>query len=184
MKKIILFGDSITAGYENGLTDFRLNERIMAQVEDVEIINAGIPGDTTRGARARLNDHVLKYDPDIVTVFFGANDVSNVTGLSIEEYEENLDEIVKEIGISKVILIGVPFCDQTIYQSERPMDQLKVFNSVAQKLTTKYRLDYIDMLSEMQQVDPSIYLQRDGIHFSNEGYDLLGQLISQTINNR
>lgn len=184
MKKIILFGDSITAGYENGLTDFRLNERIMAQVKDVEVINAGIPGDTTRGARSRLNDHVLKYDPDIVTVFLGANDVSNITGLSIEEYEENLDEIVKEIGISKVILIGVPFCDQTIYQDERPMDQLKAFNSVAQKLTTKYRLDYIDMLTEMGQVDPVVYLQRDGIHFSNEGYDLLGNLISQTINNR
>ncbi|MEG0255193.1 SGNH/GDSL hydrolase family protein [Vagococcus sp.] len=184
MKKIILFGDSITAGYENGLTDFRLNERISAQVKEVDIINAGIPGDTTKGARKRLEDHVLKYDPDIVIVFFGANDVSTITGLPIEEYEENLDEIVKEIGISKVILIGVPFCDQRIYQEERPMKRLEAFNSVAQKLTAKYRLDYIDMLSEMQQVNPSIYLQRDGIHFSNEGYDLLGRLISQTINNR
>ncbi len=184
MKKIILFGDSITAGYENGLTDFRLNERIIRQVEEVEIINAGIPGDTTRGARKRLADHVLKYDPDIVTVFFGANDVSNLIGLSIEEYEENLDEIVKEIGISKIILVGVPYCNQKMYEQEKPLSKLLAFNEVAQRISKKYRLDYIDMLEEMQQSNPMDYLQEDGTHFSAKGYDLLGKLISEKINNR
>ena len=98
MKKIILFGDSITAGYEDGVTDFRLNEEIEAIFTDVEVINAGIPGDTSQGALKRVKNHVLKYEPDIVTVFFGANDASKISGLDINSYQENILALVRLIG--------------------------------------------------------------------------------------
>lgn len=181
MHKIILFGDSITAGYEDGLTDFRLNEEIEAVFTNVEIINAGIPGDTSQGALLRVKDHVLKYHPDIVTGFFGANDVSKITGLKIEEYQENLITLIKEIGAEKIILIGPPYADQRYYKLERPLNRLKEFNHVAKKIAADYSMSYIDLLTEMTKEEPLSLLQADGLHFSRQGYQLLGTLINDEL---
>lgn len=74
-KPLILFGDSLTAGYLDGEITDELTKRLAAVFPEVPVVNAGIPGDTTTGALIRLHDHVLRYDPKLVTVFFGANDV-------------------------------------------------------------------------------------------------------------
>lgn len=181
MRKIILFGDSITAGYEDGLTDFRLNEEIEKKYPEFEVINAGIPGDTTRGALLRVQEHVLRYDPDLVTVFFGANDVSTVTGLSVEEYRQNLIELIEMIGSEKIILIGIPYADQRYYQLERPRTRLNEFNQIAEDLSKKLGCNYINLLEKMLAKEPLTFIQQDGLHFSREGYQLLGTLINEEI---
>lgn len=181
MLKIILFGDSITAGYEDGVTDFRLNEEIEAVYPNIEVINAGIPGDTTRGALNRLEAHVLKYQPNLVVVFFGANDVSNEIGLSIEDYTRHLEELVQAIGPLKTILIGVPYADQRIYDKERPLIKIEAFNQSVQKIAQAYEVAYINILDKMLENDALTYLQEDGLHFSRKGYQLLGHLINEEI---
>ncbi|MGX7024586.1 SGNH/GDSL hydrolase family protein [Vagococcus hydrophili] len=183
MKKIILLGDSITAGYEEGVTDFRLNEQIEVEFKELEVINAGIPGDTTRGALQRLEAHVLRYQPDVVTVFFGANDVSTIMGISIEEYIANLILIVKQIGEERVILLGVPYCNQNLYQEERGMERLELYNRAAKEIAANYQLPFIELLYIMQEKS-NLYLQKDGLHFSRAGYELLGQLINQELKKR
>lgn len=181
MLKIILFGDSITAGYEDGVTDFRLNEEIEANYPNCEVINAGIPGDTTRGALSRLDAHVLKYQPDLVVVFFGANDVSNVIGINIEEYIINLKEIVNQIGYSKVILLGPPYADQRIYSNERSLESITAYNEAVRRIAESNKITYVDVLESMLKQETLSYLQEDGLHFSRKGYQLLGQLINQEI---
>jgi len=177
MKKIILFGDSITAGYENGVTDFRLNEEIEAIFTDVEVINAGIPG----GALKRVKNHVLRYEPDIVTVFFGANDASKISGLDINSYQENILSLVRLIGPEKVILIGIPYANQKYYKEERPMSHLENFNEVVKKIAQRQKINYINLLAEMTKEKPLELLQDDGLHFSRKGYQLLGKLINNEL---
>ena len=181
MEKIIFLGDSITAGYENGVTDFRLNEEIEAAFPNLETINAGIPGDTTEGALKRVEKHVIKYNPDLVTVFFGANDVSNVTGITLEAYKKNMYALVEKIGPEKIILIGPPYADQKQYEKERNINQIKAFNEVVQMISQEKEITYIDLLAEMLKSEPTNYLQSDGLHFSRAGYTLLGQLINEAI---
>lgn len=181
MKKIILFGDSITAGYENGVTDFRLNEEIEAVFTAVEVINAGIPGDTSEGALMRVKNHVLKYKPDIVTVFFGANDASKISGLGINSYKENILSLTSLIGPEKIILIGVPYANQKYYKEERPMSHLEKFNKVVKGIAEAQKINYIDLLAEMTKEEPLDLLQNDGLHFSRAGYQLLGKLINEEL---
>lgn len=181
MKKIILFGDSITAGYEDGVTDFRLNEEIEAIFTDVEVINAGIPGDTSQGALKRVKNHVLKYEPDIVTVFFGANDASKISGLDINSYQENILSLVRLIGPEKVILIGIPYANQKYYKEERPMSHLESFNEVVKEIAQRQKINYINLLAEMTKKEPLELLQGDGLHFSRKGYQLLGKLINNEL---
>ena len=39
-----------------------------------KVVNAGVPGDTTFDALNRIEEDVLSYKPDFVTVFLGTND--------------------------------------------------------------------------------------------------------------
>ena len=77
-KPIVCFGDSLTEGFgattpffvdiKNSYPAF-LQKKVIA-----EIVNAGISGDTSTGALARLDKDVLSYDPRAVVILLGAND--------------------------------------------------------------------------------------------------------------
>lgn len=45
----------------------------------INIINAGISGDTSWGGAERLDRDVLSHNPDLVVVCFGLNDIVNIT---------------------------------------------------------------------------------------------------------
>lgn len=186
MKKIILFGDSITAGYKHGEINVILNDKIRHLLPyEAEIINAGIPGDTTSGAMKRVMDHVVGYEPDMVTVFFGTNDVAALSGISLAQYETNLMNLVEVIGSDRVILLGPPFANQVLYQQERPLLRLNQYNQAARRVAAYYELPYIDMLSVMTDAErPVDYLQADGLHFSTTGYDLLARVIVEQLKGR
>lgn len=182
MTKIILFGDSITAGYENGLTDFRVNEGIEEKFPDVEVINAGIPGDNTNGAVARVQDHVVKYQPNIVVIFFGANDAAIHSGVSVSDYQQNLELLIKMIGSKKVILIGGPFAlQEDKYGLDRPLKNIEAFSQVAEVVAKENQVPFVNILEEMLSRNPEELLQDDGLHFSDQGYALLIKLINQEI---
>lgn len=182
MQKLILFGDSITAGYTEGEITLKLNDAIGSRTLAYTIRNAGIPGDTTRDGLLRVVEHVVAYQPDKVTVFFGANDVSIFSDVSLELFKTNLKDLVTKIGTNRVILIGTPYACQTLYASERPLACLKAYDEVARKIAEAYQISFIPLLEEMQKnSNPNHYLQADGLHFSDEGYELLGQLIVEKL---
>lgn len=65
------------------------------QNEPVEIFNAGVPGDNTRQALARMQSDVLDRHPDWVIVLFGTNDALNsFNSVPIDEAARNLETIV------------------------------------------------------------------------------------------
>lgn len=181
MKKIILFGDSITAGYKDGEIDVILNERIAENIDiEASITNAGIPGDTTRDALKRVNAHVLRYTPDIVTVFFGANDVFEINQVSIETYKKNLSDLIDSIGSDKVLLFGPPY---RVREESEEIGRLVQYNQGAREVALAKNCRFIDVLRKMQEIpNPTQYLQSDGLHFSEEGYVFLGKLMAKEIN--
>lgn len=69
MIKMVLFGDSITAGYTKKEITAKLTCRMSEYFPKADIINAGIPGETTEDGLKRIEAHVLKYKPDIVVIF-------------------------------------------------------------------------------------------------------------------
>lgn len=72
----------------------------------VNIINSGISGDNAVNGNYRLEEDVLKYNPDIVVVSFGLND--SVAGMdNLPNYSEALKSIftrLKERGIETIFL--------------------------------------------------------------------------------
>lgn len=181
MRKIILFGDSLTAGYKDGMITDLFTAPIQQSFSEDTLINAGIPGDTTRDALQRLENHVLCYQPDIVTVFFGANDSAVYRDISVGEYEQNLRTIIEKIGFTKVLLISPPYISQRIRGEDHPLSVLKEYVLAAQKLAKMFDLDYLDLFHEMLDDDGELWLQSDGLHFSAYGYERLQELVCQKI---
>lgn len=107
--KIMLFGDSLMAGY--GLTQ---NENLVSalsgkfeQVQTkVDIINASVSGNTSSNGLARI-DWSLGDKPNVVVLCLGANDM--LRGIGPTYTKENLKAIIEKINAhdATVILAGM-----------------------------------------------------------------------------
>jgi len=66
-------------------------------------INAGVPGDTTAAALARLEQDVLARSPRIVCITLGGNDLKN--GVPRDEAFANLAAIVRRIHATGALVV-------------------------------------------------------------------------------
>jgi lysophospholipase L1-like esterase len=76
IRRIFTIGDSCTFAGDWDISYSIFLERILnAGGREVEVINAGIEGYDSGQALDRIRDDVLKYDPDLVTIYVGWNDL-------------------------------------------------------------------------------------------------------------
>ena len=103
--RIVAFGDSNTYGMNMSREQSypaQLEAMLKAKGYDVTVINAGIPGDTTSGALARVNSAV-PTGTQIAIVTLGVNDARK--GVSPASIEHNLSEILSSLKARNVRLI-------------------------------------------------------------------------------
>lgn len=106
---IICFGDSLTSGY--GASEGMDYPSQLADMLDLQVINAGVPGETTARALDRLDEDVLSQDPRIVLITLGGNDLKN--RVPKRKAFANLKTIVAAIqGQGALVILGgidIPF---------------------------------------------------------------------------
>ena len=105
---IVCFGDSLT--YGTGATRDSAYPAQLSRLIDREVINAGVPGETSATALNRV-DNILSLKPRMVLITLGGNDLKN--GVSRGEAFKNLEEIIRKFqdGGALVVIGGldVPF---------------------------------------------------------------------------
>jgi acyl-CoA thioesterase I len=108
---ILVFGDSISAGYglahvEQGWVEL-LKTRLKAQGYGYQVVNASVSGETTAGGLARLPRALYLHRPKILILELGAND--GLRGLPIPQMRENLTRMVEQASAagSKTLLLGM-----------------------------------------------------------------------------
>ncbi len=119
---VVAFGDSITMGattsgvfipedvYHNRLKRMIGRKFPGPAGGTISVINSGIGGDTAAGALKRLDRDVIRYQPDLVLVAFGANDLGPESAQ--KTYEASLRRIIREIRektSADIILLTPPF---------------------------------------------------------------------------
>ena len=108
--RLAALGDSLTQGYGlaqgDGLVP-QLQEWLRAQGHEVEVLNAGVSGDTTAGGLSRL-DWTLADNPDAMIVALGGNDL--LRGIDPATSRANLDAILARLQAEGVpaLLVGLP----------------------------------------------------------------------------
>lgn len=191
---IVCFGDSLTYGYgvdiNVGYVD-RLEKYMPQYYPSISwnIVNSGINGDTTREGLHRLQRDVLQYNPNIVLILFGSNDSAlyeNQFRTQVE-FEQNLAEMIQQIkrhnnrtGLNNCIpipvLITPPPVDDQDPMPYNTNNRLKQYGYLVKTLAAKYHcplIDFFDYMMEESEGNLAPYLQHDGVHLSNKGYDCL-----------
>src|SRR5687767_10904714 len=75
--RVVFLGDSLTAGLglpERQAFPALVGERLAAGGVPIDVVNAGVSGDTTAGGLRRIR-WILGQEPDVVVVALGANDM-------------------------------------------------------------------------------------------------------------
>jgi acyl-CoA thioesterase-1 len=100
--RLLALGDSLTAGYMlpgDALFPVVLERKLRAAGYDVEVINAGVSGDTSSGGLERL-DWAIGDGVDAAIVELGANDM--LRGIQPATTEKSLDEILQRLSEKKI----------------------------------------------------------------------------------
>ena len=174
--KILALGDSLTAGYGlgpgDGFVDI-LQGHLDENGFDVELINAGVSGDTTKGGLARL-DWALFDQPQRAIVALGGNDM--LRGLSPEQSYDNLQAILQKLETENipVLLAGMlaPANMGADYQTE--------FDSIYPKLADEFDVIFYPFFLEGVALEPTLN-QPDGLHPNKEGVKIMADKITPYI---
>ena len=174
--RIAFLGDSITAGYGVAAPDAfpAVVEALLREHgRAVEIVNAGVSGDTSAGGLERL-DWVLRSDPDVLVLELGANDA--LRGQPLPGIEDNLRAIVartREHG-AQVLLLGmdIPTSYGPAYTRE--------FAQLYERLAREEAIAIVPQFIREVGADPAL-MQPDGLHPTVEGHRRLAELLAPTL---
>jgi acyl-CoA thioesterase-1 len=160
----VVLGDSLTAGLglpQDQAYPARLQVKLKEAGSALEVINAGVSGDTSADGQRRAN-WALEGDVRLLILALGAND--GLRGLPVAQMKENLQTIVhraKQRGIP-VLLAGMEAPPNYGEQYAR------TFRQVFQDLARENDLTFVPFLLEGVAGVPELN-QSDGIHPSSAG---------------
>lgn len=170
--RVVVLGDSIAAGL--GLPEMEafpavLEGLLRARGSAVEVVNAGVSGDTSAGGVTRVG-WILAQEPAVVVVELGANDA--LRGQPRGSTEENLREIVRRVrdAGAEVVLAGMDV--PTSYGA----DYGGRFAAVYERVAADEGAILVPGFLREVGADPGL-MQPDGLHPTAEGQRRLAETI-------
>ena len=162
--------EPITRGYV-----FRIADALDEEVDELFLANLGVPG-----ANSRQIDQALELffqseaDPDLVTVWTGANDV--IQGEDADGFEDALADILERLrertdGV--IAAANIPDLTELPRFRDDPNDnvtqeRIEAFNEIIAEQADDYDVLLVDLYS--QPVENDLVSDRDGFHPNNQGH--------------
>ena len=169
--RLTALGDSLTQGYglpaEEGFVPM-LEGWLRARGHGVDVINAGVSGDTTAGGLARI-EWTLADGPDALIVALGGNDL--LRGLDPATSRANLDGILAAADAAgvPVLLAGLPAPGN--YGPDFKRDFEAMYADLAAEWDAIHVPDFLGPIGEKASQGLSLadLMQDDRIHPNAEG---------------
>jgi lysophospholipase L1-like esterase len=163
---IVCLGDSITQGV--GARRGEDYPSILAEKVSLPVINAGVGGNTTAEALARIDTDVFDHDPKMVIILLGGNDfLRKVPKAQTVAHMERIAERVRKKGAVVVIAVVKIGLLGDLYTKE--------FRRIARENGAVFIPDIMkDILT-----DPK--LKSDQIHPNSAGYQIIADRIYNVI---
>lgn len=170
--KIIVLGDSLSAGYQLPAGK-SFPERLQAALDSrnvsAEIVGAGVSGDTLAGGLSRL-DWSVGNDADGVIVELGANDA--LRGLPVEKARATLDEILTRLKAKDlhILLTGM------LAPPNMGAEYATAFKNMYTEMAAKHDVALYPFFLDGVAANPELNLE-DGIHPNEKGIEVIVERI-------
>ena len=174
--KIVAFGDSLTAGLglsANQAFPVRLKKALESKGIKVNMINAGVSGDTASGGRDRL-DWSIPEGTEAVILELGANDA--MRGVDPNVTRAALSDILTRLKARKIAVLLCGMLAPPNYGA----DYAARFNAIYPELAKTFGVPLYGFFLEGVAADAKLN-QSDGIHPTAEGVDTIVKNILPTV---
>jgi acyl-CoA thioesterase-1 len=175
-QRVVMLGDSITAGYGLAAGDalpVQLHSALKKLEFDVEVENAGVSGDTTAGGLSRF-DWAIQGEPDLIVIALGAND--GLRGIDPADTRRNLAAIIERAQSrnARVLLAGM------LAPPNMGAEYGEQFNAIYPELSTEQDVMLYPFLLDGVAADPALN-QSDGIHPNADGARIIAAKLADVI---
>src|SRR4051812_36611367 len=179
MHNILFFGDSLTAGY--GLSDAErqsfpglIQRKIDGASLSFQVVNAGVSGDTTASALARL-DYWLNRKVHVFVLELGINDI--IRGVPLQTTSQNLQAIIDRVKDRypdvRMALMGMEIPE---FIPGVPAAFSEDFRSIFRKLAEKNNMTFVPFFLEGVAGKKNLNIG-DGVHPSAAGYRIIANKV-------
>jgi acyl-CoA thioesterase-1 len=165
---MVVLGDSLSAGLGLSVSaafPVRLQKALKAKGIEVNMINAGVSGDTTSGGRDRL-DWSVPEGTEAVILELGANDA--LRGIDPKVTRAALTEILTRLQARKVAVLLCGMLAPPNYGA----DYSAKFNAIYPDLAKTFQVPLYPFFLEGVASEAKLN-QPDGLHPTAEGIDLI-----------
>ncbi|MGB8399492.1 arylesterase [Bradyrhizobium sp.] len=174
--KIVVLGDSLSAGY--GLPAAaafpnRLQKALETKGIKVDMVNAGVSGDTASGGRERL-DWSVPEGTEAVILELGANDALRGTDPSVTRGA--LSDILARLKARKIAVLLCGMVAPPNYGS----DYAARFNAIYPELSKSFGVPLYPFFLDGVAADTGLN-QADGMHPTAAGVDMVVKNILPTV---
>jgi acyl-CoA thioesterase I len=162
--RIVALGDSLTAGYLLPPAEAfpaQLAAALKARGHTVEMINAGVSGDTTAAGLERF-DWSVPEGTDAVILELGANDA--LRGIDPATARKNLDEILAKLKARNIDVLLAGMSSPQNWGADYADD----FNTIYKDLSAKYGTLLYPFFLDGIALKPELNLS-DGLHPTGKG---------------
>lgn len=174
--KLVAFGDSLSAGYNlpaSAAFPAVLEQALRRKGIAVEIVNAGVSGDTTQGGLERL-DWSVPDGTDGVILELGANDA--LRGVDPAQTRQSLETMITRLKERRIpVLLAGMYAPRNLGE-----DYAKRFDAIYRELAEKHALVLYPFFLEGIAGDRALN-QADGLHPTAEGVNVIVRTILPTV---
>lgn len=166
-KNILVFGDSLSAGYGIARDDSwssLLQRELKESHPRYAVVNASVSGETSSGGLRRIAKALQHHRPAVVILELGAND--GLRGTPLDVTEKNLATIImqsRKAG-AKVLLVGIKL------PPNYGLDYTRRFDAIFPILAKRYKIPLMPFL--LEGIKPEQF-QPDNLHPTAEAQPLI-----------
>lgn len=196
--RILIFGDSITYGYNDSVGGGwaeRLRMTPVFEESDHSVYPLGISGDTTEGVLKRFEIETaarFRNEKSFIVLAIGTNDCQYLKAAKQNRYttKEFTSNYSKLIALAKqhgagVLILGIPPADEV---ASKVVSEDKLWfeprtleiNSIIKELAEKESLPFVDIMKLFEENGGKNLLD-DGLHPNTKGHELIYETVKKKL---
>lgn len=166
-----------------------MDARLAARLPDGwEAVHAGVGGDTIFHILNRLEQDVLIYKPDILTLAVGINDSRRYNAgryeVKLEDFERGLAEFASRMAGSptRILIVGLtpvdeprtlPIAEDLHYTQIAASD----YDASLRRFAAQHGYGYVALMPAFEAAGGAAQLTSDGLHPTTAGHELIAQAV-------